>query len=1182
MNRPVYEKNMEALENKFPVWADILRANNRKKKNFDVIVEESYDGEPILKVDDHGRVYYLNGKYAPSQAVERWLEQNGPMNKFATIIIIGISNGVHIRRIMESVPRTVNILVYEPSYEIFRRAMEEVDLSFLFQPDIPVGIIVPKINGFEMERYFRYMIVYDNIVSLKIYMSGNYKELFSESIGEFVRFLKQYTSEITVGWNTAVRYTNVNAKNVFHNLRYLYEGHSICDLANMLPPDVPVIVVSAGPSLNKNIQDLKAAMGKACIIATDTAMKPLLNAGIVPDLFMIVDGLKPSELFEHKDISKCGMVTMTAVSTGPMDLHTGRKYFYYSGSHYEMELIHYLDGVKERKITLPNLPTGGSVGTSAYSLGVHMGARTVILVGQDLALTGNKVHVDGAFKDEKCEIDMESDIYMEVEAVDGGKVVTRADFKLYLDWFEFTIKDWTNINTIDATEGGALIHGAKNMTLKKAIQKYCTREYNARWHLARVPKLFETQEEKAFALRYFENSAKKLKDIKDKAEEGLRYYKRIQKLNPDSPGSAKQFQNTYKKIKKINNFMEKDPMAETVVDSLKGIEYTLRPSIYHTAENRAEELSDIVKQGTLMLKAIAVGAEEIRPLVEETLVAYARDKKGDKGSTGTDDLTGNEFMDLLERSAKKKGTEDRKEFLNRVDQMYAQLISCSLSEDTVESLKKEYHKLSEGGKDESIQILKKSLRNQERGFFLVMSALLGFLEDERIVVALEEALGYRDYTLWNRWHAWNQLHMVGSLFQIIGDEIAQCKRHRAAYRCIVQEMQELLEKKYPYLPYETRNKKVVILMPMLTDEGNAPTRKMAYFQKYLKELGYEVSVMILVSLTTDGVEKTDWYRPRFLYNRYEKNTFFSYEIEGELIEGCSLIADKDNYLLLLDKAMELIWQEKPEFVFSLGMPTPLAGLCNSITTVVALNFEKRALAVGVPIIARYFNYSQEEDREYRACLAEGQLVVDVKHSYQKLKSESDKKLYGKPDFGIPEECFVVMIAGNRLDIEIDESFAAIMKAAMDKEERIVFAMLGNCDSLRQFFQDTPYESRVYFLGWQDKFRESIAIADVFLNPPRKGGGGGGHLAILEEVPVITLGNCDVESFVGQDFVCSSVEEMPELVYRYCTDEAFMKQQKENCRIAAERNVNVDSVGNFRKLCQQVKAYALEREKQHEI
>ena len=354
MNQSVYKKNMETLGKKYPVWAEILKTNTRKKRNFDVLIEESYTGEPIMKVNDHGKVYYLNGKYDPSAVADDWLKKQGNIDKFATIIIIGISNGVHIKKIMESVPETVNIMVYEPSYEIFRRAMEEVDLSFLFQLDIPVGIVVEPINGFEVGRYFSMLVAYDNLVSLKVYLSGNYTKLFPEETGEFVQSLKQYVKALKVGWNTLIRYTNVNAGNLFYNMHYLYEGYSAEELYKLLPEDVPAIIVSAGPSLNKNIKDLKAAQGKACIIATDTAMKPLLNAGIVPDMFMIVDGLKPAELFEHKDISKSAMITMTTVSKEPMDLHKGRKFFYTSDSFYESELVRMISAMKKgREVQLP-------------------------------------------------------------------------------------------------------------------------------------------------------------------------------------------------------------------------------------------------------------------------------------------------------------------------------------------------------------------------------------------------------------------------------------------------------------------------------------------------------------------------------------------------------------------------------------------------------------------------------------------------------------------------------------------------------------------------------------------------------------------------------------------------------------------------------------------------------------
>lgn len=64
---------------------------------------------------------------------------------------------------MEQVPKTCDILIYEPSFELFRRAMEEVDLSFLFQMDIPVGVVVQGINEYEIETYFDLFISIDNL-----------------------------------------------------------------------------------------------------------------------------------------------------------------------------------------------------------------------------------------------------------------------------------------------------------------------------------------------------------------------------------------------------------------------------------------------------------------------------------------------------------------------------------------------------------------------------------------------------------------------------------------------------------------------------------------------------------------------------------------------------------------------------------------------------------------------------------------------------------------------------------------------------------------------------------------------------------------------------------------------------------------------------------------------------------
>lgn len=110
------------------------------------------------------------------------------------------------------------------------------------------------------------MITYDNMTLMKFYLSGNYDVLFPEQVKKLVKELKDHIEEESIRWNTLVRYTDVKAKNTFYNLPYLYEGYSIEELEGILPSEVPTIVVSAGPSLNKNIMDLKKQWGKPVLL----------------------------------------------------------------------------------------------------------------------------------------------------------------------------------------------------------------------------------------------------------------------------------------------------------------------------------------------------------------------------------------------------------------------------------------------------------------------------------------------------------------------------------------------------------------------------------------------------------------------------------------------------------------------------------------------------------------------------------------------------------------------------------------------------------------------------------------------------------------------------------------------------------------------------------------------------
>ena len=627
MNKTIYENNMKSIRNKYENWANFIEEKKYVvNPRIRVDTEKAIEGETIFRVSYNGKVLYLNGKYNPSYAGRDWIDSIKTIEDFATVIIIGIHDSLHIRNILKEVKTTTNILIYEPSIEVFLKTVEEIDISFLFKEDVPIGIIVDGINEKEQSLFFCNMISYDNMTKLKVYISGNYEKIFSNKVRNFVSDLKKYIIDIQKNWNTVVRYTNVNARNVFNNCKYMYDGYSVKSLMQLLPPDVPTIVVSAGPSLNKNINDLKLAVGKANIVATDTAMKPLLNAGIIPDFFVVVDGLKPGDLFKHKDISRVPMVTMNAISIEPMKLHQGKKFYYRSDSTMETEILFRALKKDRESVDMSVLASGGSVATSAYSLGILMGSKTIILVGQDLAMTGNRTHADGTFKDKMDEIDTKSDEYFEIESVDGGKVLTRMDFKLYLDWFEQQIKEQSWIRVIDATEGGAKIHGSEIMTLKEAIEKNCKKKFNVRYRVSRLPQMLGDKGKEEL-LKTFEEIPKKLLEVKRRAKAGIRQYEKLEKISRKKQYSKNELDKLLKQIGKTNKYMESDYMACMVNDSLKGIELTLRASIYDKKDDEKDEMKDIAQNGKIMLQAMLVAIDELDKLSEETIIPFAKKQR---------------------------------------------------------------------------------------------------------------------------------------------------------------------------------------------------------------------------------------------------------------------------------------------------------------------------------------------------------------------------------------------------------------------------------------------------------------------------------------------------------------------------------------------------------------------------
>jgi len=223
----------------------------------------------------------------------------------------------------------------------------------------------------------------------------------------------------------------------------------------------PVLLVSAGPSLIKQLSVLKriASAGDIKIAAVGTALKPLLNAGILPDLIMISDpNQKISEQFNLNPKFKLPpLFYLSTASHSVVANYCGQRYIAWQKGF----------GPAEQEADIRHEPlvlTGGSVATCLLDLLVKLGVTSVGLVGQDLAFTDGYSHAAGTVA-ARTIVEDQGLIWVD-DYKQQGKVPTSLNLFSYLKWFENYAKEFNNQDFLwNCTEGGAYIPGWRHEPL---------------------------------------------------------------------------------------------------------------------------------------------------------------------------------------------------------------------------------------------------------------------------------------------------------------------------------------------------------------------------------------------------------------------------------------------------------------------------------------------------------------------------------------------------------------------------------------------------------------------------------------------------------------------------------------------------------------------------------------------
>lgn len=619
MKESIYQKNKKRLEKYYEDLLKKLEQNDSYENNIDESHEVRYidfHGKPILQIDKNNKTWQMTSHYKEDIPLGIWGKQyeNIPFN--SVIQFFGMASIPYIEKLLSITSKEVYIILYEPSIKVFQCIIEEMDLSFLESKR--VGLIVKGLNDEQFLPLQQICVELNNLPHIKYVCHPNYTEIFGQEYKQYMDIIKDHMKRCMFNRNTQIIFNKEMPKNYVGNVRTFYHQHSVRQLCEALPKGMPTIIISAGPSLNKNIKDLKEARDKAFLIATDTALKPLLKENIVPHCFITVDPSKPMLLFEDERVFDIPMVLTDSGNSDVVKRHRGKKFFAHDGNGY---IRHFY---KKANIEPMGLSTGGSVANNAFSLGIEAGAKTIILVGQDLAFTGNKTHADGTFQEKMDEVDYTKRRMVEVESIDGGKVLTSLDFKYYLEWFENKVQEFSDVKVIDATEGGAKIQGTLIMPLKEAINTECKYGINLDKIIDKIPRLFSQKQIKEFD-EYMKEAPIHLNNIYRKTERGIRYYEKLLPYFLKNDLSNQEFRKLYKNIKKIDRDLEKEPLMHVVKPYMKETEYALLYDIGMVKEDIEEEGRTISAKGIALFKTMQEAVEYVRPFIEE----MANEKRSD-------------------------------------------------------------------------------------------------------------------------------------------------------------------------------------------------------------------------------------------------------------------------------------------------------------------------------------------------------------------------------------------------------------------------------------------------------------------------------------------------------------------------------------------------------------------------
>jgi len=470
------ETNLKTLSIKQPELAALLRATDRSHiKTF-----STAEGAPSATVERGGETIELHGRYNPPRDARQAIKKEN-YDGVDHFIFLGIGFGYALDAVIEKYGgQDCHYFVVEADPGILRAAFEARDWTFLLTSH-DIYFAWPSFGpelAEQWQRRFNIAIARKSVYikhppSLKL-KPDHYKAAVETLQGQIYLALADHT--------TLTDKTQVYLDNFIQNFPKIIAAPGINTFAGRFA-DTPAVIVSAGPSLDKNVHELRDKKDRVLIIATDTTIKPLLAAGVEPHFVMTGDPSHANYLHLKGAVTEEALLVMeaTAHPQSPEGFK-GRTL----ACLYENSVLHSLSGLPGDK---GSLRAWGSVATMALDFAIFTGCDPIIFIGQDLAYTGGRLYCsnvyfeDDWFRGLKTPEEREERL-AELRAgnnpqvltdIYGQPVETTRALIAYRDWIIRVIGGHPGRRFINATEGGIFSGPVEILSFRETLERDCGR-----------------------------------------------------------------------------------------------------------------------------------------------------------------------------------------------------------------------------------------------------------------------------------------------------------------------------------------------------------------------------------------------------------------------------------------------------------------------------------------------------------------------------------------------------------------------------------------------------------------------------------------------------------------------------------------------------------------------------------